>query len=206
MESRWVHELPGYESIKPGYKIYTDGTIESYICLKSNGETFYSYIADTPQKELRPYNDGKGYFKVALSTQEGTRLSRRVHRLVALAFIPNPENKPQVNHVDADKSKNRVDNLEWATNQENHDHKMAHGLNVSLSGEEHYMHKSSKYKDWHHARKTVRQYDKQGNYIAEYSSLKEAAKTIGVDPSTISKACDQPGKTSGGYIWRKKNP
>ena len=65
--------------------------------------------------------DAKGYYRVALS-KNNKRYARRVHRLVAQAFLPNPENKEQVNHLDGNKLNNRVCNLEWCTNQENQDH------------------------------------------------------------------------------------
>lgn len=65
----------------------------------------------------------KGYLRVQLN---GKWL--RVHRLVAIAFVPNPENKPQVNHIDGDKTNNRADNLEWVTNLENAAHAISHGL------------------------------------------------------------------------------
>lgn len=78
----------------------------------------------------------KGYEKIILTSRQKTKMLS-IHRLVALAFIPNPENKPQVNHIDCDKLNNSVENLEWVTNQENHDHKMKNGLNVSKPLEEH---------------------------------------------------------------------
>ena len=80
--------------------------------------------------------DKKGYEKIILKSKQKTKMLS-IHRLVALAFIPNPENKPQVNHIDCDKLNNSVENLEWVTNQENHDHKMKNGLNVNKPLEEH---------------------------------------------------------------------
>lgn len=60
----------------------------------------------------------RGYFCVALYNEKG-KIQIGVHRLVAMAFIPNPENKPQVNHKDGDKSNNNANNLEWVTTSEN---------------------------------------------------------------------------------------
>lgn len=70
--------------------------------------------------------DKEGYLQVAVHIDK-KRYTRKVHRLVALAFHPNPENKPQVNHLDFDKTNNRASNLVWATSQEDADHKVSGG-------------------------------------------------------------------------------
>ena len=91
------------------YKISEDGTITN----KHNNRI------------VKPQINGKGYLRVSI----GGHL-QFVHRLVANAYVPNPENKPQVNHIDGNKLNNHADNLEWVTNQENRDHAVANGMHL----------------------------------------------------------------------------
>lgn len=78
-------------------------------------------------KPLSPHLDKKGYNRVTLKHKDGGK-TLLVHRLVAIKFIPNPSNYPQVNHKDGNKSNNHHENLEWCTCQQNNDHAIAHGL------------------------------------------------------------------------------
>lgn len=67
---------------------------------------------------LKPTTDNKGYHHYSLS-ENGVRIHAKAHRLIALAFVPNPEGKPQIDHIDGDKTNNAADNLRWVTNKEN---------------------------------------------------------------------------------------
>lgn len=95
----------------PMYLIYSDGRIFSKI---SN-------------KFLKLPLDRYGYNKASLSVEK-RRVYKTAHRLVAETFIPNPENKPQINHIDGNKQNNFVENLEWCTNNENIQHALKNGL------------------------------------------------------------------------------
>lgn len=79
-------------------------------------------------KKLSAYPDRLGYMKLSLSLSNGKRKTVSVHRMMALAFIPKPENKSDVNHIDGNKKNNNLKNLEWLTPQENIFHAMKTGL------------------------------------------------------------------------------
>jgi len=106
-------EIKDFEGL---YLVSDDGRVKS----------LQTYRGTKP-KIKEPYLGKRGYYVVDLS-KRGYRKNVKVHRLVALAFIPNPDNKPQVNHIDGDKLNNHVSNLEWATCLENNRHARANGL------------------------------------------------------------------------------
>lgn len=88
---------------------------------------------DGHERILKPFVDKDGYLNIAFSKNRHVK-KFKIHRLVALAFIPNPNNKPQVNHVFGNKMDNYVDNLEWCTDVENNHHAITIGLRKSHKG------------------------------------------------------------------------
>lgn len=98
---------------------------------------------DIETKILKPMINKSGYAYVYYTLADGQRVNHRIHRLVAKAFIPNPQNKSHINHKDGDKLNNRVSNLEWCTNQENSTHAKNNGL-ITHKEENHHAAKLSR--------------------------------------------------------------
>ena len=123
----------------------------------------------------------------------------RVHRLIAMAFISNPNNLPVVNHKNFDKSDNHVANLEWVTYSENSKH--------SFTGN----HRKESVSEWvkkvqplaAEASKTkVAQYDLQDNLLAVFDSQREASEKTGTCRSSITRCVRGKRKTAGGFKWK----
>lgn len=127
----------------------------------------------------------QGYCHVGL-TINGKAKSCRVHRLVAQAFIPNPENKPYVNHIDGIRSNNNVENLEWCTPRENTQHTVKTGLMLPTR------------------ERAVIQFSLEGERLAEYVSLAEAARQTGSSVEKIVLCCQMQRKTHNNFQWRYK--
>ena len=140
-------------------------------------------------KILKPLKDS-GYLQVHLS-KNGIAKKVLIHRLVALAFLPNPQNLPCINHKDEDKTNNYVNNLEWCTYEYNSNY----GTRNERAGE-----KISEKKS-----KPVLQYDKTGNFIREWPSMIKVEEELGINQSNISQCCLGNRNSAGGFIWKYKN-
>ena len=126
-----------------------------------------------------------GYLVVNLY-KNGSKSTKRIHRLVAQAFIPNPENKSQVNHIDENKTNNKVSNLEWTTRKEN----LNHGTRTER------------------IRKTqsipiIATNLKTGEYTEFYGSS-ECARQLGLHQSNITEVLKGRYKQTGGYTFKYK--
>lgn len=139
----------------------------------------------TTGRILKGMVSGSGYIQVDLSKQ-GATSKKLIHRLAAQAFIPNPENKLEVNHIDEDKTNNKVDNLEWATRQENNNHG-THNEKVSKSNSIPIIATHIKSED-----------------SKEFYGASECARQLGLSQSHISEVLKGKRKTVGGFTFKYK--
>lgn len=122
--------------------------------------------------------------------------TKRVHRLVLLTFMENPENKPYVNHKDSCRSNNRLKNLEWSTAKENSEHAKKKGR---LKGSRSMLGKIGKLNI---KSKKVGQYDMSNRLIKVFYGTLEAGRETKIQPVNIGKVCRNERITAGGYKWK----
>jgi hypothetical protein len=164
------HPVENYEGL---YEVSEDGEVKSLSRIVSNGKR----AATRKEKLLKQGNRGRGnllYKFVVLTDGKGKKENKSVHRLVAEAFIPNPDNLEEVNHKDRNTFNNNVENLEWCTRQ----------YNIEYSKN----------------RRVAQYFD--GEKIAEYKSISYASQLTGINRKAINNALSGWSNTAGGYEWK----
>lgn len=164
-ELQWK-DIAGYEGL---YMVSNFGDVKS---LPRKGTRKTEHL-------VSPHRVG-GYIQYEL-LKDHIRKGHKAHRLVANAFIPNPDNLPVVNHLDGDKNNNSVDNLEWTTASENVKHSF-YTLRKGVT--------------------PVAQLSKTGELLKEWGSAKEASVALGIDAPTITNACKGNRPSAGGFVWQ----
>lgn len=182
-------DIEGWEG---KYQISNLGRVKSLHYRKSNKEMIM-----TPQKKP------SGYLFIGFR-KSGTKKKYQyhVHRLVAAAFIDNPNNYPQVNHKDEDKSNNSVwvnedgsidfekSNLEWCSHQYNLNYGERHNKEIKTQ------------QQTHPSNKPVEMYSTDGVFIKSFISQRAAERETGIFSASISSCCIGKLKTAGGYVWK----
>lgn len=178
----YMNEIWKTVTVNCDYEVSNLGNIRSNKCKKPR--TLKPFRRGCEKKD--EHNRGC-YLSVRLS-KNGVEMDYAVHRLVAMAFIPNPKNLPQVNHKNGIRNDNRVENLEWCDNSYN----IWHSYNVLG--------------DKNNKERAVIQYNKAGDFICEYESINEASHKTSICSNSIAEVCIRKSfrKTAGGYIWRYK--
>ena len=184
MEEIW-RDIKGFEG---KYMVSNLGRVKSL-----------NYNKTGKEKIMKGVPDGYGYFQLSLC-KEGKVKNCRINRLVAQAFIPNTESKPQVNHIDGDKTNNRVTNLEWTTQEENMRHAYKNGLKVQTEEVKKKIGLSrlGKYKgrNSYNCKKV-----KCVSTGEVFYSLNEAGEKYNISPSSITECCRGRHKTAKGLKW-----
>lgn len=162
------------------YQISDRGKVKSIarVVMRKDGKPY-----TVKERIITPYVDRYGYLRIELN-KRGVAKKHYVHRLVGQAFIPNPDNKPQINHIDTNKKNNTVNNLDWVTLQENRDHAVANGLQPDQRGKNNPNIKLTK-KDVLLTRK-----------------LKKAGKTHTEISKIVGTSVSNVNNIVGGYTWK----
>ena len=165
-----------------------------------------------PEKILEGYDDGHGYLQVELY-KDGKGKWCSINRLVAQAFLENPQNLPEVNHKDENKKNNRVENLEWCSklynvNYGTRNKKISEKLKGRKHSEEHNKKVAEKLRGRKQTEESVKKrskpvfsVDKESGLIMWWESAKEASRQTGINQSNITQCCKGKVKSAGGHTW-----
>ncbi len=165
----------------------TDG-LEHYQVSNLGNVRNTSYKGTEKIRSMSQCTDKNGYFVVCLTKKDGKQRNYRVHRLVAEAFIPNPQKYEQVNHRDEVKTNNKVDNLEWCDCAYNNNYG-TRNIRVSKS-------------KINTNCKPVCQCDMDGNALKVWPSMNEINRQLGYDTGLIAKRCLGIGNSAYGFKWK----
>lgn len=163
---------------------------------------------------LKKHEDRYGYLHVHLRNGESTS-TPTIHKLVMNAFVFNIDNKPCIDHINANKKDNRVDNLRWVTVKENQNNPITRKrLSLCKTGDKHHYY-GKKFSEEHRKRisdankngkcsKPILQLNLEGELIKEHPSINEANRQTGVSRSLIYRSCRCKIRSAGGYVWKYK--
>lgn len=138
---------------------------------------------DKTGKYLKHSPKGTGYDRVCLY-KDGKRYYRMVHRLLAIAHIPNPDNLPEIDHINTIRNDNRIENLRWCSHKQN----VNNSISLVNIGESH--------------KKLIECYTLDNQFVKQYPSTKEAAIELGVTPAAIHNVLKGKRPTCKGYIFK----
>jgi len=187
-----------------------DLQIENWARVPSNVKEYwvsdqgrFKFFVEKTERISNGFSNSLGYKSVSITSDTHKHEQVLMHRLVAIYFIPNPLNLPQVNHKNGIRSDNRVENLEWCNNSQNNKHAFDI-LNrkptwLNTKGDNFFKRNSSC--------KLCHQYDLMGNLIQSFPGAREAERITGVSHKNISQCATGKNKTAGGFIWKNEaNP
>lgn len=177
------------------YQISNKGRVKSL----AKKTSFGSRIKFHPEMILTPVIGKRGYFVVGLS-QNGKTKTKTLHRLIAEAFIPNPDNKPYIDHIDGNRLNNEISNLRWVTAKENSNNPVS--LERNRQSTKNLWNEGVFDNSETSTFRRVAQYDKNGNLISEWDCIKDASYALNIDSSSISAVCLGKRNTAGGFVWK----
>lgn len=191
-------DIKGYEGY---YQISRDGIVKSLERTVKQGKT----IRHEREKIKKIHKNQYGYPCVTLCKDRKSR-SLLIHRILAIAFIPNPDNKPYVDHINTDKEDYRLENLRWVTSKENANNEITlkhcrENLYIPEVQRRIILTKKKRNDDFVGKPRTVFQFTIDGVFVAEYDTIAEAARATNGSPICIKRVCDKKQTTAMGYIW-----
>lgn len=188
--------IPGYEDL---YECSTHCRVRS-LPRKTKGRNGSKYIR--PSRPIKVQTSANGY-KVVSLTRDGNTKQFKVHRLIAMYFIPNPEGKPHIDHINTIRTDNRIENLRWVTNKENCNNQTTK-KNVSKAIKMSMPKRLASRKALNSTKREtpVVQLTMDGIFIKEFKSIREAGRTFNTNGTSISRCCRNIEKYESSYGYK----